>query len=1101
MAEKEILYWDCTESGFQFAGVSEGSALIDVLENLVLEGRAAPKEGGYCIPYEAAVLLSREEKYELTLPEEYPYQLYLEKQNAYHLPGFCFCINYINPDGKPFMNPRISGSLIRISESQSYIFTWSQYQLVKTAEVCNQGIREYTDRDARMNFGMRSAAKLLEYAELAGAWVSSDLLNEQIIAPDGLSVTFQANEDGTYTAQPVLLKREEDEIHVIPADSFIESFQELCSVDVRKSFYRGKDGKKYVFTAAQKEGLQEVNNKKKKRYSEEEVKRIQLNPEGEFVSPSFTFHIEDYGSRVSGYGVYVKPKMPFLETGGQQNWLPPEGNTAGGEGRGVLDGPIITSDNIEEIRELIEKNRKENRGTFIYEDKIYPINANLQKRVHAFISDTGDGREHTGSPVNGIKRRLGNNEYLQTILIQDNFSELCYEAEKRKRAWPRAEEKAICSGLRPEICLKNYQKEGIEWILKNWIDGWKGVLLADDMGLGKTVQTLGFLSGLKKGYGDRGMDSILIVAPASLLVNWKEECRKFVCKGIFENIVELYGDQARPYRQKKRADDSKVYDFTDDAVERFRQNCILLTTYETLQKYQIGFGRIRWSVIVLDEAQKIKNPATRMACAAKAMNYDFAVALTGTPVENSWQDLWSIMDFVAAGKLLSLREFNLAYQSQLKQMYDAPEKLQKLGKQLEQALQPVFLRRQKENYLSDLPKKDEHVLKKEMPEEQRKAYESVIAEARRLGEKKLRGQALGILARLRDVSLCPHLVYRDDELMKMTPERLMNSSARLQETFKVLFQIRQKKEKVLIFVVSKKMQKALLHCLIRIFEDRNAICGPLNGETDIQYRQTMIDDFNARKDFSVLILSPEAAGVGLNITGANHVIHLSRCWNPAKEDQATSRVYRIGQTKDVHVYLPMAVDPNLGENASFDEKLDRLLSRKRSLSRSVIFPTGDSAEDGMQVINGIIHGAADVSVKPAYWTMEDIAKVTGDEFEGIICQLWDSVPGYTAIQTPHSGDRGADVLVFTDPAKTKGVLIQCKVTGAEGNCSNKGVQEIHTAISYYNEQYKANFQGMVVTNARDFTKEAKELAEVNHIRLFARNDLEKLLKEHPVSRK
>ena len=211
---------------------------------------------------------------------------------------------------------------------------------------------------------------------------------------------------------------------------------------------------------------------------------------------------------------------------------------------------------------------------------------------------------------------------------------------------------------------------------------------------------------------------------------------------------------------------------------------------------------------------------------------------------------------------------------------------------------------------------------------------------------------LQAIARLRDISLCPFLGREKTKNYPLgDPDLFFGSSARLMRTRKILDEVRAKGEKALIFVESRTLQLLLRTFLEKAYGVQ--VQPPINGTTQAVARQKMVDQFNGAPGFQVLLLSPEAAGVGLNITGANHVIHLSRCWNPAKEDQATDRAYRIGQKKAVTVYLPMAVDTDFPEEASFDLNLDALLQYKRDLSRSALYPTEASEENAMAILKRI----------------------------------------------------------------------------------------------------------------------------------------------------
>ena len=316
-----------------------------------------------------------------------------------------------------------------------------------------------------------------------------------------------------------------------------------------------------------------------------------------------------------------------------------------------------------------------------------------------------------------------------------------------------------------------------------------------------------------------------------------------------------------------------------------------------------------------------------------------------------------------------------------------------------------------------------------------------------------------------------------------------------------------KEEKVLIFVTSKRMQRVLKYFLEKTFGI--SIQPPINGELNGEIRQHIVDTFNAKEGFAVLILSAEAGGVGFNITAANHVIHLSRCWNPAKEDQATDRVYRIGQQKEVHVYIPIAVCQNRNV-VSFDERLDQLLEFKRNLSRSVVFPTADSVEDGKKLFRNLFPIPAGNVADPigdsygagtSYWTISDVDRMKGEVFEHVVTQLYDAIPGYSAEQTPIRNDYGADVIVYCDKHKRTGLLIQCKQTAStDQKMSPGGVEQICSAISFYEKQRGYRFKGVVITNASDFTLNAKERADAAGVQLITRQELIKLLERYRVEK-
>ena len=384
----------------------------------------------------------------------------------------------------------------------------------------------------------------------------------------------------------------------------------------------------------------------------------------------------------------------------------------------------------------------------------------------------------------------------------------------------------------------------------------------------------------------------------------------------------------------------KLFDIDDDGiidnkdiVKRMQNMGIILTNYESLRNAQLNFCAVEFDIVAMDEAQKIKTPGTIVTNAAKALNSNFKIAMTGTPVENSLLDLWCIMDFCVPGLLGNAKDFSSKYQNPLK---NKDTDIVALGNEVHENLGVYFLRRLKQDAAKDLPNKFEVKKHVEMPTVQRNTYQEVINEYNNGIEPNI----LVTILNIRKVSEHPFLY--NSSLMAYESNELVETSARLQATISFLDKIKEKGEKVIIFTERKDSQKMIQKIC---YERYGLVSKIINGDTPSiisvnysgrQTRQESIDEFQSVNGFNVIIMSPVAAGMGLNVTAANHVIHYSRHWNPAKESQATDRAYRIGQDKDVYVYYPMAV---CKEFRSFDETLDDLLNRKSNLATSTIYPT------------------------------------------------------------------------------------------------------------------------------------------------------------------
>ncbi|BBF93955.1 DEAD/DEAH box helicase [Blastochloris tepida] len=481
--------------------------------------------------------------------------------------------------------------------------------------------------------------------------------------------------------------------------------------------------------------------------------------------------------------------------------------------------------------------------------------------------------------------------------------------------------------------LKAHQAEGLRWLQRAWAEGLPGVLLADDMGLGKTLQGLAFLAWLRDGMraGMIAPAPLLIVAPTGLLQNWRKEHDLHLVAPGLGACTEAFGRGLKALKTTS-ADGAPALD-----VNRLAAADWVLTTYETLRDHHLDFGRVRFAALLFDEAQKIKTPGIRLTDAAKAMKAEIQVALTGTPVENRLADLWCIVDTVQPGWLGDLKSFSAEYERDFDET-----RLRTLKGQLERSLggrPPLMLRRMKQDHLPDLPLAEERLLPRPMPPVQQEAYDAAIEAARAADEP---GAVLKALQALRAVSLhpCPSEPAGDGAFIA--------ASARLQAAIETLDAVASAGERALVFLGDLDLQARLAGILQR----RYGLATPpliINGSVAGPKRQAYVDRFQAASGgFDVMILSPQAGGVGLTLTRANHVIHLSRWWNPAVEDQCTGRVHRIGQVRPVLVHIPLAVRAD--GRPSFDQNLAALLERKRKLMHDTLMPPDATKDTDREIL-------------------------------------------------------------------------------------------------------------------------------------------------------
>ncbi|MEW5851979.1 MAG: DEAD/DEAH box helicase [Myxococcota bacterium] len=463
---------------------------------------------------------------------------------------------------------------------------------------------------------------------------------------------------------------------------------------------------------------------------------------------------------------------------------------------------------------------------------------------------------------------------------------------------------AVRPGRELKGTLRHYQETGLRWL---WLLNRMGLgaCLADDMGLGKTIQVLALLL-LQRAHGARAPS--LLVVPASLVANWVDEARKFA-PGLAVRVAH-----------------SSVVD-RELAVEDARKLKgvdAVITTYGMVRD---GFGADQdWDTLVLDEAQAIKNPGAKQTRAVKALHARARVALTGTPVENRLGDLWSIFDFLNPGLLGSQKSFS-AFAKRL-DAANSPEHYAPLR----QLVRPYLLRRLKtdKQVITDLPEKTEVNAWCTLSQRQAALYQQSVEElARGLREvegMKRRGLVLAFLTRFKQICNHPSHWLQDGAYGTGDSGKFL----RLRELAE---QVAARQEKVLVFTQFKEMVEPLHGQLAEVFQAPGLV---LHGDTPVRQRKERVDAFQSDDGPGFFVLSLKAGGTGLNLTAASHVVHFDRWWNPAVENQATDRAFRIGQKKNVLVHKFIC-------RGTVEERIDELIASKRSLAAAVVEDGGAPA--------------------------------------------------------------------------------------------------------------------------------------------------------------
>ena len=454
--------------------------------------------------------------------------------------------------------------------------------------------------------------------------------------------------------------------------------------------------------------------------------------------------------------------------------------------------------------------------------------------------------------------------------------------------------------------LREYQKEGYSWLILLKKLGFGGIL-ADDMGLGKTIQAISYLLYLKQVAAEcvEVKKPSLIIAPTSVIGNWERELQKFSPS----LAVYLHHGLAR----KK-----------NDFKKQITGKDIIITSYGTLRRDKKEFANILWEVILLDEAQNIKNPYTQQAVSIGELSGQHKLCLTGTPIENRLSELWSLMNFSNPGLLSSWEKFKKSFAEPIELNADA-EKTARLRK----ILSPFILRRLKtdKSIIQDLPEKTEIKEYCALTEEQATLYQAVVDESLQKIKEAAGDRSMHILATIIKLKqICNH----PTNLLKDTQSKFLGRSGKMERLCEMMEVFLQNNEKCLVFTQFQEMGGILKQTLEEYFGEQVLF---LHGQTSRKEREKMIALFQNESKPRIFVLSLKAGGLGINLTAASQVIHFDRWWNPAVENQATDRAYRIGQKRNVFIYKYIS-------SGTIEEKIDELLEAKSALSNALLAKGG-----------------------------------------------------------------------------------------------------------------------------------------------------------------
>ncbi len=445
--------------------------------------------------------------------------------------------------------------------------------------------------------------------------------------------------------------------------------------------------------------------------------------------------------------------------------------------------------------------------------------------------------------------------------------------------------------------LRAYQKNGYQWLSLMSQLG-LGACLADDMGLGKTVQLIAFLEYVRTHNGGHA----LLILPASLIGNWQKEIEKFAPE--------------MPYQILHKSDLKGT-----ETLEIRENRFLYITTYGMASRLEELKSR-QWDYLILDEAQAIKNPGTKQTKAIKQIPAKMRIAMTGTPIENRLGDLWSLFDFLNQGLLGTAKEFT-TFTKELSDNTAGYAKLRKM-------IQPFLLRRLKtdKSIITDLPDKVEINVYPTLSKKQIALYKQLIQQIKvKLEDSEgIERKGLILSSIMKFKQICNH----PDQYLAREDYKA-EQSGKFEQLKEICETIRDKRERVLVFTQFREMTGPISEFLKKLFMKEGFV---LHGGTPVKKRSEMVAQFNGEDYIPYMVLSLKAGGVGLNLTAANHVIHFDRWWNPAVENQATDRAFRIGQKKNVMVHKFVT-------KGTIEEKINELIEEKQKLSKDILGAEGE----------------------------------------------------------------------------------------------------------------------------------------------------------------
>jgi hypothetical protein len=876
---------------------------------------------------------------QLGLPLNCPLAFDVRLSGAMGKPGAQISVRWLQPGKTITAHDAIVNGLWLTYQDKTYRVNSPIYEVLGLVELFNKSSDASIDEQFRLWALIREALGDSGASQLTDGFLKSF----RVITASLLTFSIRTDSHGHVQLDPVLLaeRREENAEGLQQVRALAEADealfpQRLDQLREGASAFPLSQGTYVVADEPLQKALAAV--RKLRQSPPEQRKRAAMYPEAvireimgvDESEPTVFVETEKFADRVLDVGEWTAPVLPWIKIAPQE-W-------GGSQSAGIRIGGVefpLDEHTVAQAVVSIQAAIAQGQPTVTVAGQVISAtaaNASALQQLHTAM--TAKPRQQ------GIPEQ-DDSTIKNVLIIETNFDNASFT---RTSQGIRPGALGLPHGLKTSP--KKHQESGLSWLQKHWMKGSRGALLCDDMGLGKTFQALGFCLWLREmmQIGTIAQKPLLLIAPVGLLRNWEAEIDEHLFAPGLGNLLRAYGDHLKGLRRGRHLDGTAGLD-----TARLSAAHVVLANYEAVSDYQLSFGAVPFAAVVLDEAQKIKSPKARMTHAVKGLNADFTLAMTGTPVENRLADLWCIADAVQPGALADLKEFSSRYEVDGGDV----QSLRQMVWQEEDSTDPrpkLLLRRLKTDKLDGLPAKHEHLFKVPMPPRQADAYQRALA------MKEMSGPAgtLGMIHALRRVSLHPSLIEGGVHASELKVE----DSARFMATMSILDKVAPTGEKVLIFLESLDLQEAdQLPLLLQRRYGLSKAPMVINGQVSTEARQSRVNSFQRDSGFDVMLLSPKAGGVGLTLTAANHVIHLSRWWNPAVEDQCSDRVYRIGQTKPVHIYYPLAVLPE-DEEFSFDVQLQMLMDRKRKLALNLLAAPAFTKDDYESLLTGIKHNSS-----------------------------------------------------------------------------------------------------------------------------------------------